>query len=302
MTVATFLELIEFKAKTASIFPFMLGLGFSYFHYGTINPLPLTIYFFAMLLFNMFVDVWDNYNDYHKAIDTKNYKQQTNIIGRENISLSLLKKILAGLFFLSLVLGLITAQMTGMVVFYLGLLCYFVGVFYSGGPYPLSRLPFGEFLSGTTMGFFIFLICVYINASQVFIWDIETLLSIFLVSLPNTLLIGNLMLANNTCDLQEDRSNHRYTIVHYIGPKNAVIWWTTAIIISYLAIILAVVLRLTPFLMLGTLTTIPFVTKQAYPYMKEQSKRKTFIASVRILAVVAIVQALLMCLGAFVRL
>ncbi|WP_369333511.1 hypothetical protein, partial [Onishia niordana] len=86
----------------------------------------------------------------------------------------------------------------------------------------------GELASGLTMGYLIFLICVYINTSAVFVWDFATLASTFLVALPSTLLIANLMLANNTCDLEEDEANHRYTIVHYIGRKNALRWWTLA--------------------------------------------------------------------------
>lgn len=62
-----------------------------------------------------------------------------------------------GLFlFGSLILGIIVALMTGWAVFWLGLLCYVVGVFYAGGPKPLSSLPLGELLSGLTMGYVIF--------------------------------------------------------------------------------------------------------------------------------------------------
>lgn len=39
---------------------------------------------------------------------------------------------------------------------------------------------------------------------------------IFLIALPNTLWIANLMLANNICDLEEDENNNRYTLVHYL--------------------------------------------------------------------------------------
>ena len=38
MTIPVFLELVEIKAKTASILPFLIGLCFSYYYYGTIHP------------------------------------------------------------------------------------------------------------------------------------------------------------------------------------------------------------------------------------------------------------------------
>lgn len=293
MNFKIFAELIELKAKTASIFPFLLGLAYSLYHYQSVNLSALAIYFVAMFMFNCFVDIWDNYNDYHKAVDTDDYQKNTNIIGRENLSMGLIKSLLAFFFFGSLILGIIVALMTGWAVFWLGLLCYAVGVFYAGGPKPLSSLPLGELLSGLTMGYVIFLICLYINSSQNFVWSFANLATTFLIALPNTLLIANLMLANNTCDLEEDEANHRYTIVHYIGKKAALIWWTTALILAFVAIVVAVILGLLSPIMLLILLIPPLMIKFARPYLQKQVKKETFISSVKILMVFQLVQVLL---------
>ena len=293
MNFKIFAELIELKAKTASIFPFLLGLAYSLYHYQSVNLSALPIYFVAMFMFNCFVDIWDNYNDYHKAVDTDDYQKNTNIIGRENLSMGLIKSLLAFFFFGSLILGIIVALMTGWAVFWLGLLCYAVGVFYAGGPKPLSSLPLGELLSGLTMGYVIFLICLYINSSQNFVWSFANLATTFLIALPNTLLIANLMLANNTCDLEEDEANHRYTIVHYIGKKAALIWWTTALILAFVAIVVAVILGLLSPIMLLILLIAPLMIKFARPYLQKQVKKETFISSVKILMVFQLVQVLL---------
>lgn len=293
MNFKIFAELIELKAKTASIFPFLLGLAYSLYHYQSVNLSALAIYFVAMFMFNCFVDIWDNYNDYHKAVDTDDYQKNTNIIGRENLSMGLIKSLLAFFFFGSLILGIIVALMTGWAVFWLGLLCYAVGVFYAGGPKPLSSLPHGELLSGLTMGYVIFLICLYINSSQNFVWSFANLATTFLIALPNTLLIANLMLANNTCDLEEDEANHRYTIVHYIGKKAALIWWTTALILAFVAIVVAVILGLLSPIMLLILLIAPLMIKFARPYLQKQVKKETFISSVKILMVFQLVQVLL---------
>lgn len=293
MNFKIFAELIELKAKTASIFPFLLGLAYSLYHYQSVNLSALAIYFVAMFMFNCFVDIWDNYNDYHKAVDTDDYQKNTNIIGRENLSMGLIKSLLAFFFFGSLILGIIVALMTGWAVFWLGLLCYAVGVFYAGGPKPLSSLPLGELLSGLTMGYVIFLICLYINSSQNFVWSFANLSTTFLIALPNTLLIANLMLANNTCDLEEDEANHRYTIVHYIGKKAALIWWTTALILAFVAIVVAVILGLLSPIMLLILLIAPLMIKFARPYLQKQVKKETFISSVKILMFFQLVQVLL---------
>ncbi|SKA14200.1 1,4-dihydroxy-2-naphthoate octaprenyltransferase [Pilibacter termitis] len=298
MSWKVFCELVEMKAKTASVFPFLLGMGYSWYAYQQLNVVPLLIYFVAMFLFNCFVDAWDNYNDYHRAVDVEDYKQNTNIIGRENISEYVMRFLLLFLFGVSLVLGVLTSLLTGWAVLFLGIFCYAVGIFYSGGTKPLSSLPLGELFSGLTMGFLIFLICVYINTYQVFEWNSETFFKTFLVSLPNTLLIANLMLANNTCDLEEDERNHRYTIVHYIGKKNALIWWTVANVAVFFLIAQGVFCHILPKMMLANLFMIPFVFQFVKPYLKEQVKQTTFICSVKILALLAFTQSFFLGIGA----
>ncbi len=129
MNVKVFAELIELKAKTASVFPFLMGLAYSLYHYHVVNLIPLLIYFVAMFLFNCFVDIWDNYNDFHNAVDTNDYQKNTNIIGRENLSMGLIKGLLIFFFFSSLLIGLLVAAMTGWEVFAIGLICYAVGIF-----------------------------------------------------------------------------------------------------------------------------------------------------------------------------
>ena len=197
---------------------FFIGLAYSYYHYHTLHIGLVFIYFVAMFLFNMAVDILDNYNDYHHAIDVHDYKHKTNIIGRENLSLKLVFRIMMSLIIVSALMGIGLSMIVGWPLLVMGVYCYLVGIFYSSGPRPLSSLPLGEFfLYGFTMGFMISLICVYLNAYDQFVWNFSTIGSIFLISLPNTLWIANLMLANNICDLEEDEKNNRYTIVHYLG-------------------------------------------------------------------------------------
>ena len=95
MSLKVFLELVEIKAKTASILPFLIGICFSYYYYNSVHLGLSVVFFVAMLLFNMAVDALDNYNDYHHAVDKLEYKRKTNIIGRENISPKLVFVILA---------------------------------------------------------------------------------------------------------------------------------------------------------------------------------------------------------------
>lgn len=296
MTIPIFLELVEIKAKTASVLPFFIGICFSYYVTGTIRLEYIFWYFIAMVLFNMFVDVWDNYQDYHRAKD-QDYRMHTNIIGREQLSLSLIEKIMWVLFLTSLCIGLILSYYVGWPLFIMGGVCFAIGLLYSAGPRPLSSLPLGECLSGFTMGFMITLICVYLNASGQFEWSLKQLMHIAVISLPNTLWIANLMLANNVCDKEEDEKNHRFTLVHYIGIKGGLWLFSSANIIAFLAIILQVVIGIAPPSVLFSLLLIPFVYQQTMRFLHKQVKCETFVCAVRILALGSSVHVLTYVMG-----
>lgn len=291
MTLPVFLELVEIKAKTASVLPFLIGLCYSYYQYGSIHPLLVGLYFLAMFLFNMFVDVWDNYNDYQNAVD-KTYKTDTNIIGRKNLSLRQVEILLACLIGASTLLGLALAWLVGWPLLLMGGFCFAVGIFYSSGPKPLSSLPLGEVFSGFTMGFMISLICVYLNTYQVFSWDMQTIGQILLISLPNTLWIANLMLANNLCDKEEDEKNHRYTLVHYTGTRGGLYLFALANILAVLAILLEFLFGLAPATVLLTLVLVPFIYRQTRQLWQKQVKKETFVCAIRILALGSATQVL----------
>ena len=297
MSLKVFLELVEFKAKTASVLPFLIGLCYSWYHYRSIHLGFVLIYFLAMFLFNMAVDMLDNYNDYHHATDVHDYREKTNIIGRENLSVRLVFWLMTSMIIVSAIMGLTLAYFVGWPLFWMGLYCYLVGIFYSSGPRPLSSLPLGEFFSGFTMGFMISLICVYLNTYESFEWNFSSISSIFIIALPNTLWIANLMLANNTCDMEEDEKNKRYTLAHYLGQKGSLNLFVFFNLFAFIGIIASVLLQLAPVTVLLSLVIVPFVYKQTKLFLAKQVKRETFICAIRILAVGSAVQVLTYLLG-----
>lgn len=79
MNLTVFLELVEFKAKTASVLPFFIGICFSLYNFHKLHLGLVLLYFIAMFIFNMAVDILDNYNDYHHATEIHDYREKTNI-------------------------------------------------------------------------------------------------------------------------------------------------------------------------------------------------------------------------------
>lgn len=297
MSIKVFLELVEMKAKTASILPFLIGLCYSYYHYEQLHLGYVVIYFIAMVIFNMSVDILDNYNDYQKATDVHDYREKTNIIGRENLSLNLIRWMIAVMVLFSAGLGIWLATQVGWPLFWMGLYCYLVGIFYSSGPRPLSSLPLGEFFSGFTMGMMISLITVYLNTFDTFQWEAQELLKIAVIALPNTLFIANLMLANNICDLEEDRNNQRYTLVHYLGKSRALALFVGFNVIAMISIGASVLVGIAPKMVLFSYLIVPFIWKQTSIFLQKQEKLETFSTAIKILAVGSAVQVFTYAIG-----
>lgn len=302
MTLKIFAELVELKAKTASIFPFLMGFLYSWYHYNQIYWGNMLIFFISMVLFNMAVDIMDNYMDYHNATDVHDYKHETNIIGRENLSLSLVRNMMWGFIIVSALMGIYLASQTSWVILWLGMFSYAMGIFYSAGPKPLSSLPVGEVTSGLTMGVVIPLICVYLNIYDIVPFDWHLIGSVTMMSLPAAFSIANLMLANNTCDVEEDILNNRHTLVSYIGKKKAVTLFQILVIATFVAATISVVFKIVPLTLLLLWAIFPKVWQNTKAYSKEQIKTKTFPLAIKNLAMVVAVQVVLFFIGALFHL
>jgi 1,4-dihydroxy-2-naphthoate octaprenyltransferase len=194
---------------------------------------------------------------------------------------------------LSTVLGLYLAYRTGIVVLLLGAFCFLLGIFYTFGPIPISRIPLGELFSGIAYGMFIPFLMLYINNPSYYLTlslslksitlslQMVPLLSFLLFSLVTTFTTANIMLANNTCDLKKDEAVHRLTLVHYIGQPAAVKLFGWLYYSCYIAVILMVAFRILNPFALTFLLSFPLVWKNVSIFKKEQIKEKTFICSIR---------------------
>lgn len=297
MTFKIFAELVELKAKTASIFPFLMGFLYSWYHYNQIYWGNMLIFFISMVLFNMAVDIMDNYMDYHNATDVHDYKHETNIIGRENLSLSLVRNMMWAFIIISALMGIYLASQTSWVILWLGMFSYAMGIFYSAGPKPLSSLPVGEVTSGVTMGIIIPLICVYLNIYDIVPFDWHLIGSVTMMSLPAAFSIANLMLANNTCDVEEDILNNRHTLVSYIGKKKAVKLFQVLVIATFVAATVSAIFKIVPLTLLLLWIIFPKIWQNTKAYSKEQIKLKTFPLAIKNLAMVVSVQVVLFFIG-----
>lgn len=293
MAIISFLKLVEIQTKIASVFPFLIGLLFVIYRYDSFNLANTLIFFVAMLLFDLTTTVINNYIDYQKA-SSKSFRENHNIISQIGISLKRVVIIIFTMLIVSIGLSLWLVSKTDLLVLLVGMLCFAIGIFYTFGPIPLSRMPLGEVFSGGTMGFGIIFLTVYINAysegitnlkldgfNLEFNADLILLLEILLISLPSVMTIANLMLANNICDLEEDIINHRFTLPYYIGRRNALRIFNGLYLLVFIAIVGAVVLKLVPIILLGCLLMIYPIYRNVKKFNQTQAKSETFSLAIK---------------------
>lgn len=290
LTLRTFLEVVEIQTKIASFFPFIIGVLFAstyfkQFHFG------YTLFFFiGMLLFDMTTTAINNYMDYTKAKSTS-YKYEQNVIGKEQLDPTTIRHLIFFMMGLSAIVGFSLSILTGWFVFVFGGLMCLVGIFYTFGPLPLSRMPLGELFSGVTMGLGIFAIVVYLNTftDPVFflsfqfstgmfslngnVWQI---LAMIWAALPLMFTIADIMLANNLRDFETDIENQRYTLVYHIQKKPALRLFQLLMYSCYLVILIGWPFGIFSWEQLLVFLTLPIVHKHLMNHKKQVDQPQSF--------------------------
>lgn len=280
--IRRFFDLVEIRTKLASLFPFLLGIAFVFVTYGRLDLLSTGIFFFAMLLFDMGTTALNNF------IDTRTNGQPLAFSRRVAFVIVLT------LFGLATCLGLWLAWRTGLVILLAGAACFAVGIFYTFGPAPISRMPLGEVFSGIFMGFFIPFLAVQINAPSGalvhIVLDLERitislhwpdLLRLVLLTTTPVAVIANIMLANNICDLEHDRAVDRLTLPHYIGVPAALNLFAGLYYVALASWIALALLRITTPWILVALPIGLLVERNIRVFRRVQIKRETFSVSIQ---------------------
>ena len=303
------IELVELRTKIASVIPFIVGLLYSIWTFRNFNAVNMVLFFIGMVCFDMATTVMNNLMDYVKA-KNETYRQEENIIGTSSLTVKQAEMIFGSLVGVATIIGIILVLRTNIILLFVGALCFIIGIFYTFGSIPISRMPLGEVLSGVTMGFGIFWIVIFLNSPEAsFAWmgleegmlvvrlAILDHFKVALLSLPLVCTIANIMLSNNLCDLETDITNDRYTLVYYIGKLTALKLYQGLYLIGFVAMVLAVVFRIAPILMLGTLLVGVPVYKNIQLFMQKQEKRITFALAIKNMLMIHVVQILLLAIS-----
>jgi len=273
----------------ASLIPFFMGLAYAFFAAGHIDAANTVIFAVAMMLFDIPVTMINNYLDKRRSGETPHFGKAA--------SLGMIIPMVSA----SVLIGVYLSFRFGPVLLFTGMLCFFAGVFYSAGPIPISRSPYGEIASGFIQGLCLPFMAVFINTPKDYLisvqWGFDTayvdvrvwnLIKLGFACAPAIICISNIMLANNTCDVERDSGNGRFTLPYYIGRKRSVLLFKLLYAAVFADIVVAVIIGAVPAVCLLTLTTAPFVMMNAGVFARDPEKSKTFVLSLRNFVIVLI--------------
>ncbi|VEF47141.1 1,4-dihydroxy-2-naphthoate octaprenyltransferase [Bacillus freudenreichii] len=234
---------------TAAFVPVLLGTVLAAKQYP-LHWLLFASMLIASLLIQAATNMFNEYFDFARGLDTKHSVGIGGAIVRDGVKPGTVLGLGFAFFAVALLLGVYISANSSWWLAVIGLVCMAVGYFYTGGPIPIAYTPFGEITSGFFMGFVITQIAYFIQAGK-----IETIS--VLASIPISILIGSIMLANNIRDLDGDKKNGRKTIAILLGRKKAIQLLAAMFIVSYLIILaLILFLSISPWLLI-TFASLP---------------------------------------------
>ncbi|WP_369902068.1 1,4-dihydroxy-2-naphthoate polyprenyltransferase [Bacillus manliponensis] len=233
-------NLLRPHTLTAAFVPVFIGTAYAMQTEGISNiDFPLFfIMLLACLLIQAATNMFNEYFDYKRGLDHEGSVGIGGAIVRDGIQPKTVLQLAFGFFGIATLLGVYICMNSSWWLAAVGLVCMAVAYLYTGGPIPIAYTPFGELTAGLFMGVIIIGISFFIQTGIV-------TEEVVLLSIPNSILIGAILLANNIRDLDGDKENGRKTLAILVGRKNAIFVlaamfavafaWSVALIIAGIA-------------------------------------------------------------------
>ncbi|HIS29241.1 MAG TPA: 1,4-dihydroxy-2-naphthoate polyprenyltransferase [Candidatus Avamphibacillus intestinigallinarum] len=223
---------------TASFVPVFVGTMLAWLD-GHLHILLLAAMLLASILIQSATNMFNEYYDFVGGIDTEHSVGIGGTIVRDGISPKTVLNLALVFYGISILLGVYICIASSWWIAVIGLICMAFGYLYTGGPFPISRTPFGEVFAGFFMGTVIIGISYFIQSGTIHA-------DVMYISIPVAIFIGCLNFANNIRDHDGDKQNGRKTLAILLGQKRAISLLTILFIVSYALTILFIFIGLLP--------------------------------------------------------
>lgn len=245
LTWPIFYTLSEIYQVPLNIIWFILSGAIAYHEFHTVNLINIFLCCLDVMIFDLAVNVADNYFDYRHGKDP-HFLTVSNPVGRLKLPIKKVRNLMIILYLISVIPGIILVARTHWSVLILGVIGYFVGIFYTAGKFPINATPFCEAVVAFFISFFIVFVGVYVAVYPHLVISFDTIGQIFAICLPLMIIFYALQLANNVCDLEEDLINGRKTMASFVGKKRGFQVIKVLIIIGMIMPLILAVTHLIP--------------------------------------------------------
>ena len=245
----------------ASVIPAVFGVCFAIYAEGIFHPLLAIIMVLCAALIQIATNLFNEYFDFKNGLDTEESVGIGGAIVREGISP---RNVLIAAF----VIGIILAANSSWGLLVIGAVCLVIGYCYTGGPYPISRTPYGELFAGFLFGSGFSMIAYFTQTGHITLYS-------FAVSLPLVMLVGLLLTANSLRDRVADKANGRRTLAILLGHDRTVLFMTFGFAFCYVWLFVLLSYGMNLFILLPLLSVLYAINCiNSYRYSKGKSPKK----------------------------
>lgn len=276
MTRTQFFKVVEIRTKIISMGTFSAGTLYAVYTTHTLRFWQFILMGLATLCVDMGTTGFNSYFDYLNGSDNASLNQEEDkVLVHEHVNPTGALIASLVLFLFAGMLGLVLAYMTSWKLIFVGAVCMVVGFCYTGGPYPISRTPFGELFAGSFLGSVLFLISYYVQSGNLTLHAV-------LASLPFLLLVALILSINNSCDRISDTKSGRRTLSIVLSEQGNTLLLKAEFALSFLLSVVLVATRIypllfTPFLLLGFLFGYVQCKEMFKRDFSEKTKQKNMI-------------------------
>jgi len=237
----------------AVIVPTILGTLIAWYRTGIFYWQYFLLTMLAVIFINAGTNLVNDYFDHRSTSDDINrdvtpLSGGSRVIQENLISPARIYRSALIFFALAAAIGLYLSFLRGLLLLIIGILGVLLGYFYTASPAKIGYRGWGEFVAGLNCGPLVVLGAYYVQAQTL---SLEALF----ISIPVGLLIAAVLYINEFPDYACDKKAGKNTLIVKMGRERARKGFYSLLLIAYLFIILAVILKIVPWTLLVSLFT-----------------------------------------------
>ncbi|MHC1682759.1 MAG: prenyltransferase [Clostridiaceae bacterium] len=253
MSFKSLIKLMDLRTLVAGITPVFLGSMYSAYAYKKFNALYFILLIISMILLQSAANMINDFFDFNRGADFNKSGDEKALVNGDVTP----KQVLLIIFFyqsIALTMGIFIAYKTSFYILFVATVGIVISILYAFGPFPISYTPFGEIISGVTMGIGITTTVIYIHSGE---FNLTTVL----VAIPTVFYIGTILLSNNLSDLEEDKSSGRKTLPILIGVKRSEKLWVFNVWFLFILTLFLIIIDIYPLIILiSVILLFPYKT------------------------------------------